>query len=77
MALSGKGGGNGSGKMALNPTRLQATFDAIKKMSAGLASPRADGGRKGDGKKGLGSVGEGEEDASEGYFDGVVGSSLA
>jgi hypothetical protein len=45
---------NGSGRRSpeapvLARTRLEATFEAIKKMSAGLASPRLDYGRVGEG----------------------------
>ncbi|KAJ4363574.1 hypothetical protein N0V83_009870 [Neocucurbitaria cava] len=52
-------------------TRLQATFETIKKMSAGLASPRLDFSprRSHDGKKG-GGPGEGVK--SPGYFDVVI-----
>ncbi|CAO2651523.1 Nn.00g040930.m01.CDS01 [Neocucurbitaria sp. VM-36] len=53
-------------------TRLQATFETIKKMSAGLASPRLDfSPRRNDGKKGQ-ITGSGEGVKSPGYFDVVV-----
>jgi hypothetical protein len=46
-------------------TRLQQTFEVIKKMSAGLASPRLDYGRW------SGSAAEGESEGKS-YFDVVV-----
>lgn len=70
----GSGGGNGS---AVPQTRLQATFEAIKKMSAGLTTPRGEASprrREGRGGKGVGREeredGEGREEG--GYFDVVV-----
>lgn len=71
----GSGGGNGS---AVPQTRLQATFEAIKKMSAGLTTPRGEASprrREGRGGKGVGrgeerEDGEGREEG--GYFDVVV-----
>jgi hypothetical protein len=57
------------------PTRLQATFEAIKKMSAGLSRPRLDySPRKSEtavGKTGMG-IGEDVEVRSPGYFDVVT-----
>lgn len=51
-------------------TRLQATFEALKRMSTGLGSPRADySPRKSENAK-TGMVGE--EGRSPGYFDVVV-----
>ncbi|KAF2852690.1 thioredoxin-like protein [Plenodomus tracheiphilus IPT5] len=50
------------------PTRLQATFEAIKRMSAGLASPRLDYGLR----KMSQSAGASEEARDPGYFDVVT-----
>ncbi|KAF9737565.1 hypothetical protein PMIN04_008069 [Paraphaeosphaeria minitans] len=78
---SGGGGGSGSGSGSGVPTRLQATFEAIKKMSAGLASPspkRAVSGGRGGG--GGGGAKEGQQGGAQvqvqvqtpGYFDVIV-----
>ena len=56
-----------------NQTRLQATYEALKKMSAGLASPRigdrsvlaGGGGSKGESAKE-------QEGRGPGYFDVIV-----
>lgn len=55
------GGGGGAGQAQ---TRLQATFEAIKKMSAGLTTPRGEASPKRWGGSG-GAV-------TPGYFDVVV-----
>ena len=58
-------------------TRMQATFEAIKKMSTGLSNPRADfspyknGNGKKDGGKGGNAGMEGREEGEWGYFDVV------
>jgi hypothetical protein len=56
---------------------MQATFEAIKKMSAGLSSPRVDysprksgNGKKEEGKGGSAGM-EGKEEGEWGYFDVV------
>ncbi|KAF1847519.1 thioredoxin-like protein [Cucurbitaria berberidis CBS 394.84] len=57
---------------ASSQTRLQATFETIKKMSAGLASPRLEAvTRRSFGRRGP-DTGTGEEAKSPGYFDVVV-----
>lgn len=58
------------------PTRLQATFEAIKKMSTGLSSPRIDFATRRGTSAVAGGSGSGREDVgvarSPGYFDVVV-----
>ena len=56
-------------------TRVQATFEAIKKMSAGLSSPRVDfsprksgNAKKEEGKGGSAGT-EGKQEGELGYFD--------
>ena len=62
----GGGGNSGSGNVGSGgaQTRLQATFEAIKKMSAGLTTPRGEASPK---RK---DQGQGREEV--GYFDVVV-----
>lgn len=54
-------------------TRLQATFEALKKYGSGLASPRLEHSpMRGGAGKSAGGLGNVEEVRSPGYFDGVV-----
>ena len=73
---NGNGGGSGGGGGSAVPqTRLQATFEAIKKMSAGLTTPRGEASprRKEErGGKGVGREEREEEGEEGGYFDVVV-----
>lgn len=66
-ALSSRDNPSGGGQ-----TRFQATFEAIKKMSAGLTSPRIDFSPKKSVRSSGGDAGAREEARSPGYFDVVV-----
>ena len=58
-------------------TRMQATFEAIKKVSTGLSSPRVDfsprksGNAKEEEGKGGSAGTEGKQEGERGYFDVV------
>lgn len=60
-------GANASPNASTSQTRLQATFEAIKKMSAGLASPRIM-----QGPRNLGADSTAGDGRSPGYFDEVL-----